>query len=128
MTPPKGRSSSSTPGESELSGRHEPRRPQPANAADALAERLAARAAREAETVGADEADAGAVGAGELGEPATDELLDDKERSKSRRRKAPGPTRGGAAADATGADGIPELLTKPTDPVEPVEPTERPDH
>lgn len=129
MTRPKGRSTSSKSGESELAGRHEPPKPRAANPSEALAERLAARAA------GADAGDdsgpasggADPVGdASAAGEPATDALLDAKEARKSRRRKAPGPTREGGTADATGADGIPDLVCEPAEPTEPGEPTERP--
>lgn len=121
MTRPRGESTSSTPGESELAGRQEPRRPRPADASEALSERLAARA-RGGDAGGGNDRD-------DDGEAATDELLDAKEERKSKRRKAPGPTRDGGAADATGADGIPEPLfdpTEPTDPTEPADPADRP--
>ncbi|MFC7485399.1 hypothetical protein ACOCJ7_02645 [Knoellia sp. CPCC 206453] len=115
MTRPKGRSTSSTPGESELGGRQEPRRPRPASASDALASRGRAGS----DTVGEEEP--------EFGEVATDALLDAKEKAKSRRRKKPGPTREGGPSDGTGAGGIPDLLTEPTESTEPTEPTRAPD-
>ncbi|GAA4116432.1 hypothetical protein GCM10022415_13460 [Knoellia locipacati] len=129
MTRPKGRSTDSRSGESELAGRHEPPKPRPANPSDALAERLAARAAGDGADGAADDsgiATGAADPAGGAAEPATDALLDAKEARKSRRRKAPGPTREGGAADATGADGIPDLVCSPAEATEPGEPTERP--
>ena len=112
MTRPEGRSTSSTPGESELAGRQEPRRPRPASASDALASR-----ARRGAGGDTDDEDAGSR------EVATDALLDAKERAKSPRRKKPGPAHEGERSDWTGADGIPDLLTEPTESTEPVEPT-----
>lgn len=107
MTRPKGRSTSSTSGESELAGRQEPRRPRPACASDALAARRG--------DVGDEEP--------EFGEVVTDALLDAKEKAKAPHRKKPGPTREGGPADWTDAGGIPDLLTEPTESTEPTEPT-----
>ncbi|MEO7269612.1 MAG: hypothetical protein ABIW49_10455 [Knoellia sp.] len=109
MTRPKGYSTSSTPGESELAGRQEPRRPRPASASDELS-------ARSRGAAGGDEEP-------EFGEVVTDALLDAKEEAKARRRKKPGPTREGEPSDGTEAGGIPDLLTEPTESTEPVEPT-----
>lgn len=116
MTRPKGRSTSSTPGESELAGRQEPRRPRPASASDALAARTrGAAAVGDPDEMGDEEP--------EFGEVATDALLDAKEEAKAPHRKKPGPTREGGPTDGTGAGGIPDLLTGPTESTEPTEPT-----
>ena len=116
MTRPKGRSTSSTPGESELAGRQEPRRPRPASASDALA-------ARSRGAAGGGDPDDPGTEEPEFGGVATDALLDAKERAKAPRRKKPGPTREGGPSDGTGAGGIPDLLTEPTESTEPTEPT-----
>ena len=117
MTRPKGRTTESTPGESELAGRQEPRRPRPASASDALAARSRGAAG------GGDRG----RGWAEFGEAATDAMLDAKEKAKSRRRKKPGPTHEGGPSDGTGAGGIPDLLMEPTESTEPTEPTRAPD-
>ena len=116
MTRPKGRTTSSTPGESELAGRQEPRRPRPASASDALTARTRGAA-------GGGDPDEVDVPEPEFGEVATDALLDAKEKAKAPRRKKPGPTREGGPADGTGGGGIPDLLTGPADSTEPTEPT-----
>ncbi len=116
MTRPKGRTTSSTPGESELAGRQVPRRARPASASDALEGRTGGAASLgDADEAGAPES--------EFGEVATDALLDAKEKAKAHRRKKPGPTHEGGPADGTGAGGIPDLLTGPTESTEPTEPT-----
>lgn len=106
MTRPKGRSTSSTSGESELAGRQEPRRPRPASAPGALAARRG--------DVGDEEP--------EFAEVVTDALLDAKEKAKAPHRKKPGPTREGGPANWTDA-GKPDLFTEPTESTEPTEPT-----
>jgi hypothetical protein len=116
MTRPRGRSTESTPGESELAGRQEPRRPRPASASDALAARTrGASGGGDPDEVDAEEA--------EFGEVATGAMLDAMEKAKARRRKKPGPTREGGPSDGTGAGGIPDVLMEPTKSTEPTEPT-----
>lgn len=87
MTRPRGRASESTPGEDPLAGRHVPRSRRPATARE-----------------DGDDVDA----------PATDDLLDHRERRVSRKRKAPGPTRARRRSRRTPPDGTPPV--PPTDP------------
>jgi hypothetical protein len=102
MTRPRGKASESTPGEDPLAGRHVPRSRRPANA-------------RDDESAPVDADGTAAVGEAEdLGAPATDDLLDRRERRVSSRRKAPGPTRARPEDGRETSDEAPAV--PPTDP------------